>query len=351
MDSLAFGRAAVHARGGDRERLFGSRWALRIRGQERFALPPPIPRTFGIPAEDETKIVDAHFHLWDLAQGRYPWLQGEPMAAFRYGDYGAIRSPYLPGGFTTDSAGQSVVGTVHVEAEWDPADPVAETRWLHEVADAFGIPGAVVGQARLEREDIEAVLAGHAAFPLVRGVRQKPRAAPSSGQVVAGAPASMGDARWRAGYALLAKYGLSYDLQTPYWHLSEAADLARAFPETTIILNHAGLPAERSEAGLAAWREAMQDFADVPNAAVKISGLGVRGRPWTAADNGPIVLDTIAAFGVDRCMFASNYPVDSIVAGYDTIFDGFKEIVRDFPAADRKKLFHDNAVRYYRPLQ
>ena len=338
-------------RGGDRERLFGSRWALRIRGQERFALPPPIPRTFGIPAEDETKIVDAHFHLWDLAQGRYPWLQGEPMAAFRYGDYGAIRSPYLPGGFTTDSAGQSVVGTVHVEAEWDPADPVAETRWLHEVADAFGIPGAVVGQARLEREDIEAVLAGHAAFPLVRGVRQKPRAAPSSGQVVAGAPASMG----RCALACrLRVVGQVRSVLRPADAL--LAPVRGRGPGQGIPRDHdhpqprgASGGAQRGRPGGVAGSHA--GLRGCPQRGGQDLGAGSAGPPWTAADNGPIVLDTIAAFGVDRCMFASNYPVDSIVAGYDTIFDGFKEIVRDFPAADRKKIFHDNAVRYYRPLQ
>jgi predicted TIM-barrel fold metal-dependent hydrolase len=182
----------------------------------------------------------------------------------------------------------------------------------------------------------------------VRSVRHKPRAAPSPVQVVPGAPGSMGDPKWRAGYALLAQHDLSFDLQTPYWHLAEAAELARDFPATQIILNHTGLPADRSAAGLDAWRAAMRTLAATPNVAVKISGLGQRGHRWTVEANGGIVRDTIAIFGVARCMFASNFPVDSLCADFDTIYSGFKTITADMAAADRRKLFHDNAVRFYR---
>ena len=182
----------------------------------------------------------------------------------------------------------------------------------------------------------------------MRGIRHKPRAAASPDRVERGAPGAMGDPRWRRGYALLAPYGLSFDLQTPWWHLFEAADLARDFPATQIILNHTGLPADRSEAGLAGWREAMRTLAREPNVACKISGLGEPGRPWTVERNRPVVRDTIAIFGVERCMFASNFPVDSLVADFDTIFAGFKTIVADLGPAEQAALFHDNAVRFYR---
>ena len=192
------------------------------------------------------------------------------------------------------------------------------------------------------------MLAGHAAFPQVRGIRHKPTAAPSPDRVESSAPGSMGDPAWRRGYALLAKYGLSFDLQTPWWHLAEAAALARDFPDTPIILNHTGLPADRSAQGLAGWRRALASLAAEPNVALKISGLGQPGRPWTVAANGPIVRDAIAIFGVERCMFASNFPVDGLCADFDTIFSGFKTIVQGFAAAEQRRLFHDNALRIYR---
>lgn len=297
---------------------------------------------------NDLPIVDAHQHFWDPERNYYPWLTDQLRRDFRYGDYAAIRRPYLPAHYSADAAGHRVVKTVHVEANWDPADPVGETRWLVEIAARHGVPNAIVAQAWLERDDVADVLAAQAAFPQVRGIRQKPAAALSGDAVVRGAPGSMGDPKWRAGYALLARHGLSFDLQTPYWHLPEAAELARDFPDTRIILNHTGLPADRSKAGLAAWREAMARLAEAPNAVVKISGLGVPGRPWTVEANRRIVLDTIALFGVERCMFASNFPVDSLVAGFDTLFGGFQAIVAHLPRADRQRLFHDNAVRYYR---
>jgi predicted TIM-barrel fold metal-dependent hydrolase len=298
---------------------------------------------------DDLPILDAHQHFWDPALGRHPWLRAEPPAPFRYGDTRPLRRPYLPADYFADARDHRVVGTVHVEAEWDPSDPVGETRWVHELARREGVPTAVVAQARLDREDVEDVLAAQAAFPLVRGIRHKPAAAPAPGRRAPGAPGSMGDPRWRAGYARLARHGLRFDLQTPWWHLDEALELARAHPETPMILNHTGLPADRSPEGLGAWRAAMAALAEAPNVVVKISGLGVPGHAWTVDLNREVVLRTIEGFGIDRCLFASNFPVDALVGSFDVIYSGFKAIVADWPAADRRKLFHDNAVRVYRP--
>ncbi len=293
-------------------------------------------------------IVDAHQHFWDLARNYLPWLCDPEPIPFRYGDYSALRRNYMPSDYFRDAAGHQVVKTVFVETEWDPADPVGETRWLEEIIRTTGVPHGIVAGARLDDPGVEAVLAGHAAFARVRGIRHKPRAAPSPDRVEKNAPGSMGDPAWRRGYALLENYGLSFDLQTPWWHLGEAAALARDFPSTQIILNHTGLPADRSPEGLAGWREAMTTLAACPNAAVKISGLGQPGRPWTVEANAPVVRATIAIFGIERCMFASNFPVDRLCATFDAIFSGFKAIVRDLPAADQRRLFHDNAVRIYR---
>ena len=297
---------------------------------------------------DDLPIVDAHHHLWDLSANRHPWLSDEPPIAFRYGDYSAIRRNYLPEDYRRDSARQNIVRTVYVEAETDPADPLRETRWISEIGERADLCHAIVAQAWLDRPDAEAVLAGQAAFPRVRGIRHKPRAAARPGDVEPGAPGSMGDPRWRAGYALLQRHGLSFDLQTPWWHLAEAVELAEAFPDTRIILNHTGLPSDRSPEGLAGWRAAMAGLARCENVAVKISGLGQPGRPWTVEANREVVLTTIELFGTERCLFASNFPVDSLVADFDTIFDGFKAIVRDCTPQERRRLFCENALRLYR---
>lgn len=293
-------------------------------------------------------IVDPHQHFWDLERNYYPWLCDTAPIAFRYGDYSAIRKSYLPEDYAADTQGNRIVMTVHVEAEWHPRDPVGETRWLEQLAAVHGLPSACVAQARLDRDDVDTVIAEQAVRPLVHGIRHKPRAAGSPQQARRGGPSSMDDPRWRRGFALLEPNGLSFDLQTPWWHFDAAAELARDFPNTSIIVNHTGLPADRSAQGLAGWRAAMETLAQCANVAVKISGLGQPGQAWTLAANAPIIRDTIAIFGVDRCMFASNYPVDKLCATFSTIYAGFRAAVSERPLAEQHKLFHDNAVRIYR---
>lgn len=302
--------------------------------------------TGGIPGD--IPIVDAHQHFWDLRRNYHPWLCDAEPIPFRYGDYSAIRRTYMPPDYRADIGPNRVVASVHVEAEWERSDPVAETRWLETVAAAHGLPSAIVGHAEPDRSDIEAVLAGHAESPLVRGIRHKPASAARPREARRGGAGSMDDPAWRRGYALLERFGLSYDLQTPWWHLDAAADIAADFPGIPIIVNHTGLPADRSDEGLAGWRRGLEAVAAFPNVSLKISGLGRPGLAWTLEANGPVIRDAIAIFGATRCMFASNYPVDRLAAPFMTIYDGFRAAVADRPAAERRMLFHDNAVRIYR---
>ena len=92
----------------------------------------------------------------------------------------------------------------------------------------------------------------------------------------------------------------------------------------------------------------MRLLAGAPNVAVKISGIGQAGTPWSVEANRAIVRDTIDIFGLDRCMFASNFPVDSLVASFGTIYSGFAEITSDLPYAAREALFFRSAMRLYR---
>lgn len=289
------------------------------------------------------QIVDAHQHFWDLDKNYYPWLRDEPMIPFRYGDYSAIRKTYMPADYRKDASGYEIVGSVYVEAEWDRKDPVAEMKYIDALRRAERLPTVAVAQARLDNPDVESVLEQQSAFSFVRSIRHKPRANPSPG----GAAGGMTDSVWRRGYALLRRFGLRFDLQTPWWHLHEAVDLARTHPDTQIILNHTGLPADRSPQGIEGWKRAMTALAQCPNVAVKMSGLGVPGQAWTAEANRTIVLTVIELFGVGRAMFASNFPVDSLCATFGQIFGGFREIVGDFSASDQQKLFRDNAIRIY----
>jgi predicted TIM-barrel fold metal-dependent hydrolase len=275
-------------------------------------------------------IVDAHFHVWDAEANYHPWLRDRPVA-FRYGDYSALPRRYLVADYRRDAMRWPIVRGAYIEAEWDPSDPTGEMDFIANVRRREGVPSVAIAQAWLDRDDCAAVLESHPARGFVRGVRHKPKA----GQ--------MDDARWRAGFARLAPLALHFELQAPYVQMREAAQLARDFPETTIVVNHAGLPPATDRS---AWRAAMGGLAPCGNIAVKISGLGNLDKPARRE----VTLALIEQFGVQRIMFASNYPVDSLRDSFDTIWRTFDEITGGFSDDERRAFFHDNAMRIYRML-
>lgn len=293
-------------------------------------------------------IADAHVHFWDPARNHNPWLEPDAAVPFRYGDYSAIKRRYLPPDYRRDAAGHDVRRTVYIETEWDPRDPMGEVRYATALAAEYGWPDAMIAQAQLHRTGVGDLLATLADQPLVRGVRHKPGGPTSPEQRRGGRRSLLTDDRWRAGFALLAKHGLVFELQTHWCNLPDARQLAVDHPDTLIIIDHAGLPADRDPEALCAWRDALAEVATAPNVAIKVSGIGDPGHRWTAAHNAWIVHQTIEVFGDDRVMFGSNFPVDGLCADFDTIYRGFVELTTHLPATTQAKLFHDNTVRYYR---
>lgn len=293
-------------------------------------------------------IVDAHHHLWDLERNYYPWLSDHPEPHFFLGDYSALKRRYMPDDYRRDAAGFRIVKTVHVEAEWDRDDQVGETRWLTEVAARHGLPNAVVGHVWLDDPAVEDKLAGHCEAPLMRGIRSKPVTSPAPDAPRPDGPRSLSDPAWRRGYAALARFGLSYDLRVPCWHLAEAAAVIEGHPETPVALNHTGFPWDRSEDGLALWREQMRTIARLPWVRVKLSELGLKDAPWTVESNRRVVLEAVEIFGVERCMWASNFPPASLKVGYREQLEGFLDILSGLSRPELEAVFHDNATRFYR---
>ena len=297
--------------------------------------------------DPDLPIVDAHHHLWDLDSTlTYPWLTSGEHTWL--GNYSRMRRSYLPAEFRRDSALHNVIATVHIEAECDRSQQLAETAWLTRIAAETGMPDAIIAHAWVDTPDAEDIIAAQAAYPLVRGIRTKPVIASGPGTSVRGEKRSLQDPLWRQGLALLGKYGLSWDLRVPWYHLTEAAEVCREHPDLRIVLNHTGYPLDRSQPQLAVWRRGMEALASCANVWCKISGLTVAQQPWTLQVNGAMIRETIGVFGVDRCMFASNYPVDGVKASWDWIFCNFKYITAGLPDEDRRKLFAENAMAFYR---
>jgi predicted TIM-barrel fold metal-dependent hydrolase len=291
-------------------------------------------------------IIDPHHHLWDLKKIHYPWLEEEDKTTF-FGSYEPLAKNYTVDDYLADTRNQELEQSVHLQAECDPDDPVAETRWLAGLADQCGFPSAIVAYADFSREDIQLVLEQHCAFDRVRGIRQILNYHHDPALTYTGHNL-LQDENWCRNFSLLSRYNLSFELQLYYQQMKQAAALAAGNDNIQFILNHAGMPVERDEAGIAGWRAGMRTLAACDNVVVKISGLGMTDPQWTTESIRPFVLQTIDLFGVGRCMFASNFPVDSLFSDYDTLYAAYRTITTDFSTAEQALLFHNNAARYYR---
>ena len=290
------------------------------------------------------KIVDAHHHLWDLGRAyNYPWLQDKPSGEGMLGDLSPIVRNYLIDDYLADSADYEMVKSVHIEAV--PRDPLEETRWLTSLGGR--VPNAIVAFAALDAPDAEATIAAQAGFAGVKGIRQIVNWHENPALTFPASSLRV-DEKWRAGYRLLRKYGLSFDMQLYPNQMAAAANLARQNPDTLVIVNHTGMPVDRDAGGIALWRDGMKQLAAVDNAVAKISGLGMVDHGWTEESIRPFVRHTIDCFGTDRVMFGSNFPVDKLYGSFTALYRAFEAIVADFSEGEQDKMFRANALRHYR---
>lgn len=291
--------------------------------------------------------VDAHIHLWDLAHLTYSWLTGPFDDTGPNGSVEGIARTYLPADYRADARGWNVAGAVHVDAGAMPEHALAETEWLEGLSRDTGIPTGIVAFAALDDPEVERLLEAHAAHPHVRGIRHivnwhaDPRRTYTPRDVTR-------DAAWEAGFALLDKYELSFDLQCYPSQMAGLAAMIARYPETSVIINHAGMPVDTDPAGLALWRAGMRALAALPRVVTKLSGFGFVHRNWEPAQIRPYLLDAIDIFGTDRCLFASDFPTDKLFGTFDRHLDAYHAIVADFSEADRRDMFGRNANRVYR---
>jgi predicted TIM-barrel fold metal-dependent hydrolase len=320
-------------------------------------------------------IVDTHHHLYDRLS--------EAHAALAEG-----KRRYLIDELTADMSGHNVIGTVFVDGDaMYRVDGPAEYRVVGETEFATGqaamsasglygpsrVAAGIVGRADLRLGDrVKGVLEAHIAAGggRFRGIRQT--GAWDADQTIFGGmfPNGKGmylDNSFRRGFAHLAPLGLSFDAFVLSTQLSDVADLATAFPNTRIVLDHVGGPIGigpyrgRLAEMFPAWKRDICAIAQRPNVFMKLGGLGsfINGFPTfraqppatsgaLAADWRPYVEASIEIFGADRCMFESNYPVDSGAGRYGTIINAYKRLTAVCSASERTSIFSGTAIEVYR---
>jgi L-fuconolactonase len=318
------------------------------------------------PIDPALPIIDAHHHLWDHPDHRY-----------------------LTADFAADAnSGHNIRQSVFVEClafyrKGEPAHlkPVGETQAIRELAEAHDgdtggqpkIAAGIVGFADLELgAAVSTVLAAHieAGAGRFRGIRHASSWDASSKVRNAHTNPPEGllaDASFRQGFACLARHDLSFDAWLYHPQIPELTALAHAFPDTVLILDHVGGPlgigpyAGKRDQVFARWKSDIAELARCSNVCVKLGGIAMKmnGYDWHRRDKPPgsIELADAAApwfdhcieqFGVQRCMFESNFPVDKLSCSYNVLWNAFKRITQGFSADERSALFHDTAARVYR---
>ena len=319
------------------------------------------------PLEPDLAIVDPHHHLWDRG------------------------APYLLKEYLADiGSGHNIRASVFVQCDamyrtdGDPDfAPIGETEFVNGIAamsasGAYGqarVCAGIVGFAELRLgERVDAVLEAHlrAAGDRFKGIRGRsvwdpdPTIKGSSQDFPRGL---LLDADFRRGYARLARYGLSFDAWLFHHQIPELADLAAQFPDTPVILDHVGAPlavgtyAGKRDEVFGTWKNNLTELARRPNVSVKLGGLGMhlfgfdldvahRSEPAPSEEIArlwsPYIETCIEIFGVGRCMFESNFPVDKRCVSYAVLWNTFKRIAAGYSASEKNALFSENASRIYR---
>ena len=329
--------------------------ATAAENQERPAAEAPL--------EPDLPICDPHHHLRERPNDRY----------------------FLEEFLQDTQSGHNIVATVCVENRamyrkdgHQSMKPVGETEFFDGVAaqaasnanSATQVAAGIVGHADLSLGEAAAqVLEAHlAASPSrFRGIRHSTTWNQSEAIRSDAPPGLLGDSAFRRGFGCLQQYGLSFDAWLYHPQIPELVELARAFPTVTIILDHIGGPlgvgpykGKRDEV-FQTWRKGIADLSTCPNMTMKLGGFGSTrsGYDWHERAVQPASAELASAmtpyfdfciekFGVHRCMFESNFPVDKASYSYVAIWNAFKRISQSCSAAERQALFHDTAARVYK---
>jgi L-fuconolactonase len=284
-------------------------------------------------------VIDAHLHLWDLRRSAYSWITP---------DLGPLHTTITADRAHGELAAVGVERAVLVQAE----DSVTDTEFMLEVAAEHDWVAGVVGWVQLDDPGVASgQLDRFAADPAFRGVRHLVHDDPRDDFLALPAV--------RTSLGMLAERGLPYDVPDAWpRHLTATAELAGALPGLTIVLDHLGKPPHacgteaggvgKDESDFPAWREAFAAVAACPNTVAKVSGLQVRGEPFTAAGIRPAWESALELFGPDRLLWGSDWPMTLLTAGYSGTWEVMAELFGELTEKEQGKILEGTAQRVYR---
>lgn len=270
--------------------------------------------------------LDSHQHFWNYDPGQYPWIKPE----------WPIRRDLLPEALAAELRSCQIDGCVAVQAR----QTLEESRWLLALADEFPFIKAVVGWVDLRAPEVAAALAPLAAHPKFAGVRHVLQDEADDHYML--------DDRFQHGIAQLRNFHLTYDLLIFPRQLPGALQLVSAHPDQPFVLDHIGKPPIAAKT-LEPWRTRIRALAGCPNVSCKVSGLITEAdwKRWQPADFRPYLDVVFDAFGPDRVMFGSDWPVALLAGTYQQVFELARDYVHPLGIEVEARFFGGNAAHFY----
>jgi predicted TIM-barrel fold metal-dependent hydrolase len=277
-------------------------------------------------------IVDTHQHLWDLKKFRLPWVTNDS----------PLNRSYLPADYARATEGLHVVKSVYMEVDVAEDQQQAEADFIIELCKSGKSPTtAAVVSGRPDSDGFKKYASQFRDSKYVKGIRRVLH-------VEATKPGHCLSKSFIAGIRALGDLGLSFDLCMRSTELNDAAKLIDSCPDTRFILDHCGNEDVKKK-DHTQWEKDIADLAKRKNVVGKVSGIVASAKPneWTVEDLAPVVNHTMKVFGPDRVMFGGDWPVCTLAASYGQWVAALKSIVKDRPEEEQRKLFHDNAMKFY----
>lgn len=274
--------------------------------------------------------IDAHQHFWTHGGAfDHAWLRDAALER--------IRRDFLPAELAPELVKAGLDGSVVVQTLANPK----ENDWLLQLADQHGFIRGVVGWVDLRADDVDEQLQVLRAHPKFAGIRHPAPDGTDEDWLIR--------PRMLRGLAALERRNVPFDLLVRPSQLKHVPALTRKLPRLRMVIDHAAKPPLAS-GDLAAWRRDLKAAAANPNVSCKLSGLATEahGDAWSAADLQPAVDAALEAFGPDRLMFGSDWPVCLLAGAYDRIVETLEETIRGLPAESRDRLWGGTAAEVYR---
>jgi len=289
------------------------------------------------PVTEPIPIIDTHQHLWDLTKFKLPWHETEEGAE-------VLKKSFLMRDYFAATKGLNIVQTVYMEVDVAPDQQNAEADYVLDLCAKPDNPmtGAVIS-GRPADAKFGKYMERFADNKLIKGVRQVLHGPSTPAGYCTGK-------QFVESVKLLGEMGKCFDFCMRSGELMDCVKLVDQCPKTKFVLDHCGngpvVPKDKAE--YSQWHTGLKELAKRPNVVCKISGIvASAAKDWKAADLAPIVNPSLEAFGDDRVMFAGDWPVCTLRASFAEWTTALQEIIKDRSPEFKRKLFHDNAVKFY----